>query len=64
MSWARRGKQGIVGASVQRASYGPSSVFSAIPRAQDALPPFHPRPARDRFVGARLSQRFQEGFSL
>ena len=26
--------------------------------AQDAL---HPRPARDRFVGARLSQRFQEG---
>ena len=36
-------------------------VFSAIPRAQDALPPFPPRPARDRFVGARLSQGVQEG---
>ena len=46
------------------AIFGPLAVFSAIPRAQDALPPFHPRPARDRFVGARLSQRFQEGFSL
>ena len=31
------------------------------PPTQDALPPFHPRPARDRFVGACLSQRFQEG---
>ena len=40
------------------AIFGLLAVFSAIPRAQDAL---HPRLARDRFVGARLSQRFQEG---
>ena len=38
----------------------PRGILCHLP-AQDALPPFHPRPARDRFVGARLSQRFQEG---
>ena len=38
----------------------PRGILCHLP-TQDALPPFHPRPARDRFVGARLSRRFQEG---